>query len=94
MTKEEMDKLDVWLGENITDDGPMEGYTWYKPDWHPTTNDGQAIKCAEKTGLPYHINKIGVSSYFCEVGNSNSFAYENTLSLAVSLACKKAWGGK
>jgi len=107
MTKEEMDKLDVFLAENVIGwewcqllGGwiPYENCTFgeiiLKSEWCPTTNLAQAIECAEKTGLPYHINKLAIDNYFCEIGDSKSFAYENTMALAVSLACKKAWGGK
>jgi len=110
MTKEEMDGLDVWLAENLMKwhRGMLwfaleEKEWWFDGNnqrqysvarWDPTRNDSQAIECAEKTGLPYHINKLSANNYFCEIGDSNSFACESTLSLAVSLACKKAWEGK
>ena len=96
MTKDEMDELDIWLWVYLMGmkASQLKTVAEYVFPWFPTRNDAQAIECAEKTKLPYHINKLGPDSYFCEVGNSKSFAYESTLSLAVSLACKKAWGGK
>jgi hypothetical protein len=69
---------------------------FYQHVWHPTRKVAQAIECAEecaeKIDKPYSLSRIVRNYYVAEVGIE--FAYEETLALALSLACKKAWENK